>query len=99
MRRWRVLCPARTCKRRRRRCEAVLSTEDQMRLMIKNVMGDARAWALLLALMTIGGAAGIAAPPTDEANAKSMLKAMSDYMAAQKAYSFDYDTYLEVVTK
>ena len=33
-----------------------------------------------------------------EANAKSQLKAMSDYMAAQKAFSFDYDTSLEVVT-
>ena len=32
-------------------------------------------------------------------NAKSLLKASSDYMAAQKAFSFDYDTYLEVVTK
>jgi hypothetical protein len=28
-----------------------------------------------------------------------MFKAMSDYMAAQKAISFDYDSYLEVVTK
>ena len=38
--------------------------------------------------------------PTDkaEANARSQLKAMSDYMASQKALSFDYDTSLEVVT-
>lgn len=36
---------------------------------------------------------------TPAANAKSQLKAMSDYMAAQKAFSFDYDTYLEVVSK
>lgn len=35
---------------------------------------------------------------TSEANAKSMMKAMSDYMAAQQAIAFDYDTYLEVVT-
>jgi hypothetical protein len=35
---------------------------------------------------------------TPEANAKSRLKAMSDYMAAQKNFSFNYDTYLEVVT-
>jgi hypothetical protein len=41
----------------------------------------------------------ISATPTPEANAKSRLKAMSDYMAAQKAFSFNYDTYLEVVTK
>src|SRR5271166_3584568 len=34
----------------------------------------------------------------DEAQAKSLLKAMSDYLAAQKAISFDYDSNLEVVT-
>ena len=33
-----------------------------------------------------------------EAHAKSRLKAMSDYMAQQQAFSFSYDTYLEVVT-
>ena len=38
--------------------------------------------------------------PTDnaEANARNQLKAMSDYMASQKALSFDYDTSLEIVT-
>ncbi|MGB5198976.1 MAG: DUF2092 domain-containing protein [Sedimenticolaceae bacterium] len=35
----------------------------------------------------------------DEADAKRILKSMSDYMAAQKALSFDYDATLEVVTK
>ena len=34
-----------------------------------------------------------------EAEAKALLKAMSDYLAAQKAISFAYDTNLEVVTK
>jgi hypothetical protein len=33
-----------------------------------------------------------------EAEAKALLKGMSDYLAAQKAISFDYDTNLEVVT-
>lgn len=43
---------------------------------------------------------GLAAPAkADEAAAKTMLKAMSDYLAAQKSISFDYDTNLEVVTK
>lgn len=42
----------------------------------------------------------LGAPATaDEAGAKSMLKAMSDYLAAQTAISFAYDTNLEVVTK
>ena len=35
---------------------------------------------------------------TDSAEAKRLLKAMSDYLDAQKAISFDYDAALEVVT-
>jgi len=45
-------------------------------------------------------AVGLGAPArADEATAKSLLKAMSDYLAAQTAISFGYDTNLEVVTK
>ena len=33
-----------------------------------------------------------------EAGAKAMLKAMTEYVTAQKAISFDYDVSLEVVT-
>ena len=35
---------------------------------------------------------------TGEAGPKAMVKAMTDYVAAQKAISFDYDVSLEVVT-
>ena len=45
---------------------------------------------------------GLGAPSVasaDEADAKNLLKAMSDYMAAQDAISFGYDATLEVVTK
>ena len=35
----------------------------------------------------------------DEATAKNQLKAMSDYLAAQKAISTSFDTNLEIVTK
>jgi hypothetical protein len=41
----------------------------------------------------------MSAAPTDEANAKNAVKKMSDYMAAQKAISFNYDTNFEVVSK
>jgi hypothetical protein len=34
----------------------------------------------------------------DETQAKNLLKAMSDYLAAQQAISFDYDATLEIVT-
>ena len=38
-------------------------------------------------------------PRASEANAKRLVKIMSDYMAAQQAIAFDYDSYLEVVSK
>jgi hypothetical protein len=47
-------------------------------------------------LILFGTSAGVNA---DEADAKRILKAMSDYMAAQKAISFGFDATLEVVTK
>ena len=43
-------------------------------------------------------AATPAAPAESSENARRQLKAMSDYMAGQEAFSFDYDTSLEVVT-
>jgi hypothetical protein len=49
--------------------------------------------ALMLALFTLSVARA------DEADAKRILKAMSDYMAAQKSLSFGFDATLEVVTK
>ena len=45
-----------------------------------------------------GGTANLSAGHADEAIAKSLLKAMSDYLAAQKAISFDYDSNLEIVS-
>jgi len=65
-----------------------------------------RIWARISAA-TISAAAlvlmfGLGTPSgarADEAAAKSLLKAMSDYLAAQKAISFSYDTNLEIVTK
>ena len=54
-------------------------------------------FAVALALMVGFGA--LSGARADEAAAKSLLKAMSDYMAAQKTMSFSYDTNLEIVTK
>jgi len=59
--------------------------------------GRAKRWAFVLAL-AVTGTASISAARADEAQAKSLLKAMSDYLAAQKAISFDYDSNLEIVT-
>ncbi len=51
------------------------------------------ALSLIVGLGTPSGARA------DEADAKKLLKAMSDYMASQKAISFDFDAILEVTTK
>ena len=47
-------------------------------------------------IVLLGSSAGVSA---DEADAKRILKAMSDYMGAQKSLSFEFDATLEVVTK
>jgi hypothetical protein len=52
--------------------------------------------AVLAAALCVGATAATRA---DEAAAKKLLKGMSDYMAAQKSISFNYDAALEVVTK
>ena len=46
-------------------------------------------------IVLLGSSAGVSA---DEADAKRILKAMSDYMGAQKSLSFEFDATLEVVT-
>ncbi len=51
------------------------------------------AWSLTVMLGTSLSASA------DEADAKRLLRAMSDYLAAQQAISFEYDAILEVVTK
>ncbi|MFT5730421.1 MAG: hypothetical protein ACI8PB_004601 [Desulforhopalus sp.] len=56
------------------------------------VMGCVTALALILGLFTPLGARA------DEKDAKNLVKAMSDYMASQKAISFAYDATLEVVS-
>jgi len=48
---------------------------------------------------TTARAVDTSATSTPDANAKRLLKSLSDYMAAQTAFSFDFDTQLEVVSK
>jgi hypothetical protein len=54
--------------------------------------------ALIVAAMT-AGTPRTASEPTDSANAKQLVKAMSDYLASQGDISFDFDTTLEIVSK
>ncbi len=53
--------------------------------------------AAALSLMVVWGTPSGA--QADEADAKKLLKSMSDYLAAQTAISFDFDAILEVLTK
>lgn len=57
--------------------------------------GMAASAAALIFVIGVGASSAVA----DEAEAKGLLKAMSDYLAQQKTVSFNYDTNLEVVTK
>ena len=51
----------------------------------------------LAVLLGLGGA--FSGASADEADARKLFKAMSEYMVAQKAIAFQYDTILEIVTK
>jgi hypothetical protein len=55
-----------------------------------------RMFAVALSLIVLLGTAAVVS--ADEADAKRILKTMSDYMAAQKSLSFEFDATLEVVT-
>ena len=55
-------------------------------------------WVFILAVGAMAGMAGMSAARAYDAQAKSLFKAMSDYLAAQQAISFAYDSTLEVVT-
>ena len=54
-------------------------------------------WAAI-PVVTVGMAA-ISAARADEVQARSLFKAMSDYMVAQNAISLEYDSLLEIVTR
>jgi hypothetical protein len=72
-----------------------VSREVQMKSQPKITFAAALAMALALLVW-------MAMSPVlqaDEAQAKSLLKAMADYVVAQKAISFEYDSIWEVVTK
>jgi hypothetical protein len=70
-----------------------------MRETIGKVRKDVKTWATVVAAVAAAVIADVPAARADEANAKQLLKAMSDYMAQQKAISFEFDSTLEVVTK
>jgi hypothetical protein len=71
----------------------------QMKTITRKFAMISAAYTSTMAIVLIIGLGLPSGARADEADAKSLLKAMSDYMAAQKAISFGYDSILEVVTK
>ena len=67
-----------------------------MHCAVPKLMRNVTTWAVAFAMTTM---ASMSAARADETQAKELFKAMSDYMTAQKAIAFDYDTNLEIVTK
>jgi hypothetical protein len=55
-------------------------------------------WTALLAATAIAAVASLSAAKADDAQAKALFKAMSDYVSGQKAISFKFDSNLDVVT-
>jgi hypothetical protein len=55
-------------------------------------------WRAGILVMTAAVVAGVPSASADEGDARALLKAMSDYMGAQQAISFSFDTTLAVVT-
>jgi hypothetical protein len=78
--------------------QSTIFWEDrQMTKAISKRGGVTTLYAATLALIFLGSF--VSGAKADEADARKVLKAMSDYMAAQKAISLAYDTNLEFVAK
>ena len=77
------------------RCASVLAMGA---CALRTVRSTVKKSAAVLAVLATAATVNVSAGRADEANAKSLFKAMSDYLAAQKAISFDYDVNLELVS-
>jgi hypothetical protein len=73
-------------------------TEGRMQYIVERATRVVKKLPIVLAVVATAATGNISAGRADEANAKSLLKAMSDYLAAQKTISFDYDSSLELVS-
>jgi len=72
--------------------------EDAMLYETITIAKTAKTYVIGFVVMALAGLPISSGARADEAFAKTRLKAMSDYMAAQKAVSFDYDSNLEIVS-
>ena len=83
------------CQRTGCNCAGAASAYHSYPLRMKQAESQNRMAAIVVSDTATARCGGTAV----EAGAKAMLKAMTEYVAAQKAISFDYDVNLEVVTK
>jgi hypothetical protein len=70
--------------------------------MIKRGTKIGQRQCIVIFALALASSIGLGMPTearADEAAAKALLKAMSDYMAAQQVVSFSFDTDLEIITK
>ena len=65
---------------------------------VRRILRTVKKWATVVAVIGTAATASTSAGRADQADAKRLLKAMSDYLGAQKAMSFDYDVNLELVS-
>jgi hypothetical protein len=65
----------------------------------EKLLRSARSEAAAVGLSAAMALVSVPSANADEAQAKNLFKAMSDYLAAQNAVSFDYDSSLEIITK
>jgi hypothetical protein len=65
---------------------------------VEEIAEKAKVWAAVLTVSAAALGLGMPTAGADEATAKQLFKAMSDYLAAQKTISLDYDSNLEIVT-
>jgi hypothetical protein len=72
--------------------------ERRMNYVVEKLL-SARSGAAIVALSAAMALVSLPSANADEAQAKNLFKAMSDYLAAQNAVSFDYDSSLEIITK
>lgn len=64
----------------------------------RSLNGKVRTAIAALALCGLAGMTNVQSAAADEAQAKQMFKAMTDYLAGQQAFSFNYDATLDIVT-
>jgi hypothetical protein len=73
--------------------------EQSMNFVIEKPLRSLRSGTAVVALLAAMTLVSLPSANADEAQAKALFKAMSDYLAAQNAVSFDYDSSLEIITK